>query len=45
MVSGIGKALTTSGPLSLLLGYAITGMGVYGVASPNPHISNVLANF
>ena len=28
---GIGSALTRAGPLSLLLGYTITGAGVFGM--------------
>ena len=30
---GIGGALTTSGPLSLLLGYTFTGVAIFGMVS------------
>ena len=28
---GIGRALTQAGPLSLLIGYSLTGIAVYGM--------------
>lgn len=33
---GIGSSLTKAGPVNLLLGFAITGLFVYGMVSPGP---------
>lgn len=35
---GIGRALTQAGPLSLLLGYSITGVAVYGMVCDDCHL-------
>lgn len=32
---GIGRALTQAGPLSLLIGYSVTGVAVYGMVRAN----------
>lgn len=31
---GIGRALAASGPLSMFLGFAITGVAIWGMVSP-----------
>lgn len=31
---GIGRALAAAGPLSVFLGFTITGVGIYGMVSP-----------
>ena len=36
---GIGNALTKAGPLSLLLGFSITGVAVFGMVGPQSSIS------